>query len=146
MKQKFFVDIDKKLTDSFVVEAESKDELLAKIFECYEKMTGQNSVVYNFAITDENGETIKERDRSDYHYTDFEDPFLERQYAVKLVAPIHMTEMDYAKGIMLTDKRGWAIWFDSLDEAKTACVKAGGYCVIDSEELEDVWFNPNYRK
>jgi len=54
-------------------------------------------------------------------------------------------EADYCKPNTLQDDKKFAIWFDDLEKAKDACVKAGGYCVED-KDFEEVWTNPVYIK
>lgn len=70
------------------------------------------------------------------------------EYQVVLKAPHDMMETDYASGIALCEERNgykYGIWFSSLEEAKNACTEHKGYAVIDSEELDCVWHNPNYK-
>ena len=70
------------------------------------------------------------------------------EYAVELKAKHDMTEIDYARGnILCEEKNGirYGIWFDSLEEAKTACIKHNGYGIIEGECLGFVWYNHNYQ-
>ena len=72
------------------------------------------------------------------------------KYQVKLKAPYDMTEKDYAHGantlceIRFGDKK-YGIWFNTLEEAKTACIQHGAYGIIDDDGLDYVWKNPNYK-
>ena len=70
------------------------------------------------------------------------------EYAVDLKAPHDMTETDYARGTFLCETKNgirYGIWFESLEEAKAACIKNNGYGIIEGENLEFVWYNPNYQ-
>ena len=71
------------------------------------------------------------------------------QYQVKLKAPYDMTEKDYTEGNALCEERfggiKYGIWFDTLEEAKTACIQHGAYGIIDNEEFEYIWMNPEYK-
>lgn len=68
------------------------------------------------------------------------------EYQVQLKSPHDFTsDADYINGHVLCDENKFGIWFKSLEEAKTACIKHNGYGVYDSEELEYVWINPNYQ-
>ncbi|MBO5828902.1 MAG: hypothetical protein J6R59_10695 [Paludibacteraceae bacterium] len=74
------------------------------------------------------------------------------KYQVKLKAPYDMTEADYMHcGNTLYEERfegiKYAIIFDSFEEAKKACIQHGAYGIIDvdSDTLEYVWMNPDYK-
>lgn len=71
------------------------------------------------------------------------------QYQVKLKAPRDMREADYLQGrdTLCERKNGkdYGIWFDSLEEAKEACIQHDGYGIIDDDLFEYVWYNPNYQ-
>lgn len=70
------------------------------------------------------------------------------EYAVELKAAHDMTKTDYARGNMLCEEKNgirYGIWFDSLEEAKSACIQHKGYGIIEGENLEFVWYNPNYQ-
>lgn len=69
------------------------------------------------------------------------------EYQVILKAPKDMTEADYGKNTLAKEKNGirYGIWFKTLEEAKTECIKHNAYGIIDDELLEYVWYNPNYK-
>lgn len=70
------------------------------------------------------------------------------EYAVDLKAKHDMTEADYVRGTLLCEekyKTPYAIWFNSLEEAKKACIEHNGYGIIESEYLDYVWYNPHYQ-
>ena len=71
------------------------------------------------------------------------------KYQVILKAPRDMVEADYRNGAntLCEEINGYkyGIWFDSIDEAKEACIQHNGFGIIDDEELEYVWNNPEYK-
>lgn len=71
------------------------------------------------------------------------------KYQVKLKNPKDFTEADYCKSNTLCEMRfgniPYGIWFDSLEEAKEACIKHGAYGIIDEDALDYVWKNPYYK-
>lgn len=72
------------------------------------------------------------------------------KYQVKLKAPYDMTEADYLQGAntLCEERYGgikYGIWFDSLEEAKEACIQHGAYGIIDDDMCDYVWKNPNYK-
>ena len=69
------------------------------------------------------------------------------QFQVKMKSPDDFTEQDYCKPNCLCEERNgiqYGIWFDSLEEAKEACIEHRAYGVIDDDLCNYVWFNPNY--
>ena len=59
-----------------------------------------------------------------------------------------LTEADRLKGNALCEERDgrrYGIWFDTIEEAQTACIAHGAYCIIDDDLCEPVWHNPNYQ-
>lgn len=72
------------------------------------------------------------------------------KYQVKLKASRDMTEADCLQGAnTLCEERfdgiKYGIWFDTLEEAKNACIQHGGYGIIDDDMFEFVWYNPDYK-
>lgn len=71
------------------------------------------------------------------------------KYQVKLKNPKDFVEADYSKPNTLCEMRfgniPYGILFDSLEEAKEACIKHEAYGIIDDEEYDYVWYNPNYK-
>ena len=71
------------------------------------------------------------------------------KYQVKLKAPYDMTETDYTEGNTLCEIRygniKYGIWFDTLEEAKTACIQHEAYGIIDDDMCDYVWYNPDYK-
>ena len=71
------------------------------------------------------------------------------KYQVKLKASYDMTEADYCGNNTLCEMRygniPYGIWFDSLEEAKEACIKHEAYGIIDDDMFEYVWYNPDYK-
>lgn len=71
------------------------------------------------------------------------------KYQVKLKAPRDMTETDYCELNTLCEIRygniPYGIWFDTLEEAKEACIKHEAYGIIDDNTLDYVWYNPDYK-
>ena len=72
------------------------------------------------------------------------------KYQVELKASRDMTEADYIHGAnTLCEERyngiKYGIWFDTLEEAKTACIKHEAYGIIDDDTLDYVWKNPDYK-
>lgn len=66
------------------------------------------------------------------------------QYQVRLKAGRDLTEVDRVRGNALCGADGRGMWFDRLQDAKAAAIAAGAFCVIDSENLDAVWVNPQY--
>lgn len=70
------------------------------------------------------------------------------EYAVKLKAPYDMTEFDFAKGnILCEEKNGirYGVWFEYLTDAHNACIEHNGYGIIEGENLDIIWINPDYK-
>ena len=67
------------------------------------------------------------------------------EYAVELRNPAEFTcEADYCRSNQLQDECGYGKWFESLEDAQSACVEHGAYGVFN-DEGDDVWYNPNYK-
>lgn len=71
------------------------------------------------------------------------------QYQVRLKDPKDFTNEDYVSGNALCEIRfgniKYGIWFDTLEEAKEVCIKHGAYGIIDYDNGDYVWKNPNYK-
>jgi hypothetical protein len=71
------------------------------------------------------------------------------KYQVKLKNPKDFTEADYCKSNTLCEMRygniPYGILFDTLEEAKEACIKHEAYGIIDDDMCDYVWYNPDYK-
>ena len=69
------------------------------------------------------------------------------KYQVRMKAQQDVREIDRVRGNALCEERNghrYGIWFDTIEEAKEACIQHNAYCIIDDEFCEPVWYNPDY--